>query len=84
MPPADVSVTVFGIPNVGVFVTLKNSPRNCRRLDSVIGNSLNTDTSKFRSHCERKMLAPPLPYVFAAGTANTLVPPLGQAGLVDT
>src|SRR6476646_5711171 len=34
IPPAEVSVTVLGMPNVGVFVTLKNSALNCTRLDS--------------------------------------------------
>src|SRR5262245_40181941 len=42
-PPEPVSIAVFGIAKLGVFVRLKASARNCNWLPSVMRNCLKTE-----------------------------------------
>ena len=47
MTPAPPPMDTFGLLNCGVFVTLKNSPRNCMRILSVKAMFLNREASSW-------------------------------------
>src|SRR5215471_17655862 len=49
---------------------LKNSARNCTRYRSSTGTSLNSEKSKFVRCGPRRILRPPLPYVYWAGVSH--------------
>src|SRR5215510_12077133 len=72
-PPEAVSIAVFGMLKLGVFVTLKASARNCNLLPSVTRNCLKIEKSNDLNRSSRSMFAPELPYENWAGRTNAEV-----------
>src|SRR5450432_2986863 len=72
-PPEAVSMFEPGAEKLGEFVRLKASARNCTWLCSLIRNCLNNERSRFLKRPSRRMSAPELPQVKAAGRANALL-----------
>src|SRR6266853_6770062 len=72
IPAVAPPMVALGTEKVGVFVMLNASARNSIRFDSVITKFFFSVTSSSCNPSPRRMLRPPLPYVYLVGIANAL------------